>query len=323
MGIELLAAVVAGLAIALFTLYFARRNRTRPEVSRLRALADKPRPVFRGISWDDLRRRGPSSLPLLRTALRDSQWAARIQTEIDQAGLKLRVGEYLLGRFLLSGVTFFTVWLVGRNVVAFVLGLGLAVVGFWLPAVWLSWLRRRRIQRIAKQLPEAVGMMANGLRAGFAFQHGIDMVAKQMEAPISEEFARVMVDLNVGSTVEEALHGLLDRADSEDMNLVVTAVLVQRTSGGNLSEILETVGETMRERERLVGEIRTMTSQQRFSGTVLTFWPLAILGLFSLFNWDQTSLLFTTQIGLVLITLAAIGQVLGYYTIRRILDIDI
>jgi tight adherence protein B len=132
-----------------------------------------------------------------------------------------------------------------------------------------------------------------------------------------------MVDLNVGASVEEALYSMLERADSEDMNLVVTAIMIQRQSGGNLAEILETVGETMRERERLTGEVKTMTSQQRFSGTVLTLWPTAILGVFALFNWHQTKLLFTTNIGLVLIAGAAAGQVLGYITIRKILDIDI
>ena len=166
-------------------------------------------------------------------------------------------------------------------------------------------------------------MISNALRAGFAFQHGMDMVAKQMEPPICDEFTRATLDMNVGASVEDALYGMIERADSEDMNLIVTAVLVQRQSGGNLSEILETVGETMRERERLTGEVKTMTSQQRFSGTILTLWPIAILGLFSLFSWHSTSILFTTTAGLVLLGVGGAMQLMGYYTIRKILDIEI
>ena len=117
--------------------------------------------------------------------------------------------------------------------------------------------------------------------------------------------------------------GLLERMDSEEVNLVVTAVLVQRASGGNLSEILDSVGEQMRERERLFGEVRTMTSQQRFSGTVMTFWPAGLLALFALINWGQTKVLFTTPAGLTLLGIGIGLQFLGFFTIRRILDVEI
>jgi tight adherence protein B len=166
-------------------------------------------------------------------------------------------------------------------------------------------------------------MIANSLRAGFSFQHGAAIVGDQMEPPIAEEFARVNVDLNVGSTIDEALHGLLARADTAEMNLVVTAILVQRTAGGNLAEILEMVADQIRERDRLTGEVRTMTSQQRFSGLVLAAWPMLLLAAFCVLNWPQTSLLFTTNAGLVLMALGAGLQFLGFVTIRRILSVDI
>jgi len=323
MGIELVAALAAGLAVGMFALYGARAAYNRPGDARIRRLIERPAAVRRGLSWDEIRRRGPSGLPLLRNVLLDSAWSQRVTLEIEQAGLKMRAGEYLMVRLGLGLAAFLGIWAAGRSAVAFVMALLCAFFAFMLPAVWLSILRKRRIEKVAKQMPEAVVMMANALRAGFAFQHGIDMVAKQMEAPISEEFSRVVIDMNVGSSIEEALHGLLRRVDSEEVNMVVTAVLIQRSSGGNLAEILETVGESMREKERLTGEVKTMTSQQRFSGMVLTFWPLLLLAVFSLANWSQTSLLFTTNIGLVLVTVGAVLQVLGYYTIRRILDIDI
>lgn len=321
--IELLAAATTGAAALLFVLYTVRARQSRPADYRIQRLVETAPTQRRGISWEEVRRQGPSSLPFLRDVLLDSMWAKNTQKEIDQAGLKIRVGEFLLARITLSLVTFISIMAVGRNGLTLILAAALALLVFMLPSVWLGAMRKRRINQIAKQLPEAVVLIANSLRAGFAFQHGLGLVAEEMTPPISDEFARTTVDLNVGASMEEALQGMLERADSEDMNMLVTAVLIQRTSGGNLAEILETVGETMRERERLTGEIRTMTAQQRFSGTILTLWPILILGIFSVVNWGHTSVLFTTGGGMLLLGAAGVGQVLGFYSIRRILDIDI
>jgi len=320
---ELVAALVSGGAIGLFALFVMRSRQPRAADVRLQRLAQRPAAERRLLSWNEIRRRGPSSLPILSTLFQDSEWSKRTAKEIEQSGLRLRVSEYAMMRLGGAAAAFVVVWALFRTPVGMIPAALAALLGYALPKIWISVLRSRRISQINKQMPEAVGMLANGLRAGFAFQHGIDMVANQMQPPIADEFARVIADLNVGATVEEALTGMLERADSEDVNLVVTAVLIQRTSGGNLAEILETVGESMRERERLVGEVRTMTSQQRFSGTVLTFWPLLLLAVFAAANWSQTSLLFTTNIGLVLVSVGAVMQIMGYYTIRRILDVDI
>ena len=133
------------------------------------------------------------------------------------------------------------------------------------------------------------------------------------------------VDMNVGASVEDALHGLLERAaTTEEMNLLVTAVLVQRTSGGNLAEILDNVGEQMREKERLVGEVRTMTSQQRFSGTVLTFWPLLLLAIFCAgqLGSDDAAVHDERRADRCSASASAL-QLLGYFTIQRILDIEV
>lgn len=320
---QLLTALATGGAVTLGAVWFRGRNGEPVAAQRMLRLLDEPDTPKRGISWDDLRRRGPSSLPLMRDFILQTAWAQRLRDEIEQAGLRLHVGEYLLIRCGLTLVCFLGVWGAGRSVPTFILAIACGVAGFMAPALWLNAERQRRRERIAKQLPEAAQMIANSLRAGFSFQHGAAIVGDQMEPPISEEFARVNVDLNVGSTIDEALHGLLARADTAEMNLVVTAVLVQRTAGGNLSEILEMVAEQIRERERLTGEVRTMTSQQRFSGLVLAFWPVLLLGAFCLLNWPQTSLLFTTNTGLILIGLGAGLQFMGFVTIRRILSVDI
>jgi tight adherence protein B len=321
--IPLLAALACAGAIALLGLLLASRRRVKPTERRLRVLSEEPAVETRRLSWDEVRRRGPSSLPYLRDWLFESAWARRMTVDLEAAGLKLRTGEYLMIRFISGLVGFVAVFSLGRNTFAFAAALVGAIVGFLLPAIWVRTMRKRRVDHITRQLPEAVQMIANALRAGFAFQHGVNMVSDQMETPVADEFIRMTVDMNVGASVEDALMGLLNRCDTEEMNLLVTAVLVQRTSGGNLAEILDNVGEQLREKERLVGEVRTMTSQQRFSGTVLVFWPLVMLAFFSLLNWEQTGLLFTTGIGRVLISGSLLLQLVGYYAIRRILDVEV
>ena len=323
MGIELIAALCAGLAIGLFALHWLRSRQATPADARISTLAEKPKTDAHGLSWEEIRRRGATGIPGLGGFFTESNWAKKQALELEQTGVKIRAGEYLLIRLGLGFLMFLVIWAIGQSMIAFLLAAVCGFFGYMLPSVWVSVLRKRRIERIDKQLPEAVTMISNALRAGFAFQHGIDMVSKQMQAPISEEFARNMADLNVGASIEEALQGFLDRVQSEDANMVVTAILIQRQSGGNLAEILETVGETMRERERLTGEIKTMTSQQRFSGMVLSLWPLLLLAVFGIFNGSQVKLLFTTNVGLMLVAIGCVLQLLGYYTIRRILDIDI
>jgi tight adherence protein B len=323
MMIPLLAAIAMFGAILLFGWSLTRGRRIKPTEHRLRVLSEPDEPQRKGLSWDEVRRRGPSSLPLMREWLFSSPWAQRMTIELEAAGLKVRTGEYVIMRFVCAAGAFFFVYLLGRNTIAFVFAVAAAGFGFMAPAIWVRSMRRRRVAAITRQLPEATQMIANALRAGFAFQHGVTMVSEQMEAPISDEFVRMVVDMNVGASVEDAMMGLLARCNTEEMNLLVTAVLVQRTSGGNLSEILDNVGEHLREKERLVGEVRTMTAQQRFSGLVLTVWPLFLLAFFCLVNWEQTSLLFTTGIGLMLLGAGAVMQLLGFFSIQRILDIEV
>jgi tight adherence protein B len=323
MMFELLAALATGASVGMLALLAVRSTVASPAALRIRQLAERPADNDDDDGSAAVMRRSRSSLPFLRRALDNSPRAARWEREIAQAGLKLRPGEYLMLRGGSALLALIIVAAIARSPAGFFAGLAAALTGFMLPSYWLSYTRKRRIEQVSKQLPEALTLMANALKAGFAFQHGISMAAEQLEPPISEEFTRVMVDLNIGSSVEESLYAMRDRVDSEDMNLLVTAIMVQRQSGGNLAEILDNVGDTVRERERLTGEVKTMTSQQRFSGMVLTVWPLFILGIFALFNWHQTKLLFTTGIGLVLLAIAAAGQVLGFFTIRKILDVDI
>jgi tight adherence protein B len=269
-------------------------------------------------------RRGTSSIPALRHRLANSAWAQRTALDLERAGVRLRVGEYLLLRVLLTGVGFvLPVVASGSSVVGLVVGLVLAVVGFIAPALYVEMRKRRRRQAIERQLVEALTHIANAMRAGFALLQAIDSAARRLQPPLAEELARLVTDVNLGRTLEDALAELNERVGSYDLDMVITAVLIQRRTGGNLSEVLDNVAETIRERDRVRGEIRVLTAQQRFAGFVLSVWPVVLAGIFFLLNPDLMSNLWTTPVGLVLLIGAAFLQLLGFLTIRRIVAIDI
>jgi tight adherence protein B len=244
--------------------------------------------------------------------------------DLERAHLRLRVGEYLLIRFFLAilGLTL-PLLATHASLVGLIVGLVLAVVGFMAPAVYVTLKKRRRLDAIDKQLVEALSYIANSIRAGFAMLQAIDAAGQRLQPPLSEEFSRLVTDVRMGASLEDSLAALANRVGSYDLDMVVTAILIQRSSGGNLSEVLDNVAETIRERDRIRGEIRVMTAQQRLAAWVLSLWPLALAGIFLLINPDLMSNLWTQSAGIVLLVIAGVLQVLGFFTIRRIISIEI
>jgi len=269
-------------------------------------------------------RRAVSSIPGLRDRLTNSAWAQRTALNLARAGVNLRVGEYLLLRLLLMTLGLVVPLVAsGMAVSGLIAGFALAVVGFIAPALYVEMRKRRRLHAIERQLVEALTHIANAMRAGFALLQAVDSAARRLQPPFAEELAHLVTDVNLGRTLEDALTDLNERVGSYDLDMVVTAILIQRRTGGNLSEILDNVAETMRERDRVRGEIRVLTAQQRLTGFVLSVWPVFLAVIFFLLNPDVMSNLWTTPLGLVLLIGAAFLQLLGFLTIRRIVAIDI
>lgn len=166
-------------------------------------------------------------------------------------------------------------------------------------------------------------LISNAQRAGFAFSQGIDVATKRIGPPMSVELNRMLLDMNLGASTEAALHAMNERIGSDDVHMVVTAILIQRQTGGNLAEVLDHVTETMRDRDRILGEIKTLTSSQRLTGFVLSLWPMALALVFLAINPDMMSLMWTTDAGLVMLGTWIVLNAAGFFAIRRILDIDI
>jgi tight adherence protein B len=215
------------------------------------------------------------------------------------------------------------VFLIGRDPLWLVAGAALGFVAYMLPAMWVQRKIAHRTASIEAQLVEALTLIANAQRAGFAFAQGVDVAANRLGPPISTELQRMLLDINLGASTEDALVAMNERVRSDDLDLVVTAILIHRQTGGNLAEIIDNVTKTMRDRERIRGEIKTLTAQQRLTGWILCLWPAFLALLFTAINPGMMKLLVVTTPGYVLMGVWITLNVLGYLTIRRILDIDI
>ena len=198
----------------------------------------------------------------------------------------------------------------------------LAVVGAALPIIYIKIKKGKRIKAFEAQLGDTLIMMCNGLRSGFSFQQAMENVANDMPAPIGMEFGRVCNEIRYGATMEEALNNMADRVKSPDLMLVVSAVLIQRTTGGNLSEILSTISNTIRERIKIKGEINSITAQGRMSGLIIGSLPICIAAILMVVNPEYMTTFFTTTAGNIMLIVSVVMEILGFFAIRKVVSIE-
>jgi tight adherence protein B len=201
--------------------------------------------------------------------------------------------------------------------------LGGGLVGFVLPALWLSRAQKKRINKLDAQLPDTLTMLSNSLKAGFGLMQSMDLVSKEMEHPIATEIRRMLQDINVGASTESALQGFATRSGSSDLDIVVTAMLIQQTTGGNLAEILDNVSHTMRERIRIRGEIKTLTTQGVMTGFIIGGMPVFIGGIVTVLNPKYIDPLLTTTPGYIMLGGAVLLEAFGIMVIKKILAIEV
>ena len=187
---------------------------------------------------------------------------------------------------------------------------------------YLQLLRRRRLAKIENQLVEFLPMLASSLRSGFAFQQGMELAAQQLEPPLADELMILLNDTNLGATMEEALLQMGERVGSTDLDMMITAFLVQRSTGGNLSEILDRAAETLRERERVRADLQTLTASARLTGLILSIYPVAIGLLLLLIMPSLWGVMFSETIGRIFLGVALGLQGLGFLVMRRVMKFE-
>jgi tight adherence protein B len=245
---------------------------------------------------------------------------ASLAENLAKADLKLRTSEYIGIQFgCVVGLALIGLLRFGVGIQFVAMG----VLGYFLPGFYVKYRQRRRLKAFNNQLGDTLILLSNALKAGYSFAQAIDTVSKNAVPPMSDEFSRAVREMNLGGSVEEALQNMVKRIDSPDLDLLVTAVAIHRTVGGNLAEILDNIAYTIRERIRIKGEIATLTAQARASGTLITLLPIA-LGIFMYFVTPTYFKPMTENvIGWVMIGVALFFIGLGNAIIRKIVAIEV
>lgn len=248
-----------------------------------------------------------------------NKWRQKTLDELSQAGVPLRPDEFLMLR-LTGGIVLFLLFLLPGN---FLLGL----VGFFagyslIPMLYLNRAQRMRINQFNYQLSSALSTMANSLRAGFSLFQAMKSLSNEMSPPISTEFSRTLKEINLGTPTEHALQNMSDRVKSEDLELVVLAMIIQRQVGGNLAEVLDKIGHTINERIRVQREIKTLTAQGRISGIIIGLLPFFLAGAIIFMNPEYMATFFSHPLGYFLTGLGLFAQFLGVMMIRKIVNIQ-
>ncbi|MDE3228238.1 MAG: type II secretion system F family protein [Chloroflexota bacterium] len=253
-----------------------------------------------------------------------SGYTIRLASELAQADLRITAGEFMTLRGVLAsvGALLGLVLPVGNPIV---LALLLLLAGLYGPMIWLRRRKRARQRKFNEQLPEVITLMSGALRTGYAFMQALELVSREGVEPSKYEFGRVVREVGIGIPPEEALSHLVERMQSEDLNLLVTAVNVQREVGGNLVEVLDVIANTIRERIKLLGDIGVLTAQQQLSGYIIAMLPVGLGLLLFIINPTYMLGMFTTThwFGWTVVSCSAVMVIIGLVIIRRIVDIKV
>ena len=257
----------------------------------------------------------------LTTQVAESQgYLARMEAALERANLPLRAGEAIFFYIVFVIVVTFLAFFVTRNAVG---GLILGVIAALLPAAVLSFMAGSRKKKFSGQLPDTLQLLSGTLRAGYSLMQGVEAVSQEVEDPMGTELRRVVTEARLGRPLEESLDSMAERMDSPDFSWAVMAIRIQREVGGNLSELLLTVAETMTARERLRREVNALTAEGRVSAYVLAGLPIGLGLVMYTINPDYTGTLFNDGLGIVLLVLAALGMGIGFFWMKKIIDIEI
>lgn len=258
-------------------------------------------------------------LPMLDRLVAGTMRGLSLARWIEQSGAKATVS----GVLLMASAAAVAGFLVGSLARFAWVPFACAAAGFSVPFFVLSHKRTRRFRQFEEQFPEALDLIARALKAGHAFATGLKMVADELDPPVGPEFRKTFDEQNFGLPLKDSLDNLTQRMPSLDVRFFATAVMIQRDTGGNLSEILENLATVVRERFKILRQVRVYTAHGRLTGYVLLALPAALAIALGFINPDHMNLLFRESMGQTMLGGAAVMQFLGYMWIRKIVKIEV
>jgi tight adherence protein B len=316
MSYVLIASLSASVLVyAFILLVLIKKNSRKLRLqSRLEELArDESRPdkPLRAARRKDILSAGFSSLF-------HSNTLSKISSELSLAGISLKAEEFLM-IWLFTGILIpFLFFLLNKNIL---IALGTAIFGAVIPPMIISRYKKKRTALFEAQLMDALIVISNCLRAGFTFQQAMDSIAGDMPEPISKEFGKVLREIKLGIPMDDALQDMVARLRNDDLELLVSAVLIQKQVGGNLADILDNIAGTINERLKLKGEIKVLTASGRTSGLVIGLMPVFLLAFLMIANPTYVKMFFTTTIGMAMLIVALVMEATGFMVIRKIVNI--
>ena len=321
MPVQTIGLIIGGIAVLLLVIGIISSVRSRGSV-------EQRLQTFAGVGEIDVsdkkesKRRSTPIADGLNRALEGRKVSENLSTQLARADLKLTVGEFLVLQLIAAlGIGAIAFLLSTQSIV---LGLVGAVVGWFAPRWFVSNRQGARLRAFNDQLGDALNLMVNGLRSGYSVMQAMEAVSREMPPPIATEFARIVQEVQIGLPLDQAMGNMLRRIKSDDLDLVVTAINVQREVGGNLAEILDVISFTIRERVRIKGEIRTLTAQGRYSGYVISLLPIGLALVLFCVNKPYVERLFTSGWcgwAMVVCGLLMIGT--GFIAIQKIVAIEV
>ncbi|MBI4788581.1 MAG: type II secretion system F family protein [Chloroflexi bacterium] len=258
----------------------------------------------------------PAETTLGKPGAGSRDWARQLRTELARADVLITPSEYVLAMLLFGLVGLLAGYFVLGNVPLALLG---TILGLAAPRFYIKYLQYKRLVAFQSGLENALPLLANMLRSGYGLSQALDALSKELAPPLATEFGRVVRELSLGLSLQDALANLVRRNPVLDLDMVVTAINVNHDVGGSLAAVLDGIADTIRDRVRIAGEIRAITAQQRLSATVLMLLPFGVSLAIYVMNPDYIALLWQSTCGLSMAVVAGILLVIGYFTIRRIL----
>jgi tight adherence protein B len=252
--------------------------------------------------------------------LEKSTLVMKWEKKVAEAGLTLKPGEFYFLKICITLLSAWMIYIFVHPILALVVSF---IVWFWLPGYYLKKKKSARLNRCVIQLSSALGTMANAMRAGFSFMQAMQMVAKEMPDPLGPEFDYTLREINLGVPLEQAFQGLVNRLPDKDLEMVISALLIQRSTGGNLAELLETMQETVRGRIRIKEELKTLTAQGRISAWIISLLPIFIGVVVNFINPEYFGPMLTHPLGWGMLGLGSISGMLGWIMIQKIVRIEV
>ena len=244
----------------------------------------------------------------------------KLELLLTRAGVPLTPGEFIVFRWITTLLLGGIMYLILGKIAGLFIGI---LLGYMIPKWSIQRKQQKRLQKFNNGLSDMVTVIIGSLKAGFSFPQSLKSVVEESDSPIQEEIDLVLKEMQYGNSLEDALNQLLERMPSGDLDLMVQAILIQRQVGGNLATVLETIVQTIRDRNAIQRQVSTLTAQGKLSGLVIGLLPLVLGGAIYLISPDYVGALFTHKIGLMLLSGGTISGIIGFILIRKLTTIEV